>query len=113
MSKKSNGTRHALHYLASIPSSSHRIVRKVEHQHLTYINVLTSDEESRRKPTPAELRMVLDSLVASRAVLLEDGPAIVRKAEGDRRLLLNIEQGEVERVLADVGGPRWKNVLSG
>jgi origin recognition complex subunit 1 len=57
--------------------------------------------------------MVLDSLVASRAVLLEDGPAIVRKAEGDRRLLLNIEQGEVERVLADVGGPRWKNVLSG
>ena len=83
----------------------------MEHQHLTYINVLTSDEESRRKPTPAELRMVLDSLVASRAVVLEDGPAIARKPEGERRLLLNIEQGEVERVLGDIGGPRWKNVL--
>ena len=74
--------------------------------------MLTSDEESRRKPTPAELRMVLDSLVASRAIVLEDGPSIVRKPEGERRLLLNIEQGEVERVLGDIGGTRWKNVLS-
>ena len=55
---------------------------------------------------------MLDSLVASRAVVLEDGPAIARKAEGERRLLLNIEQGEVERVLGEVGGARWKNVLS-
>lgn len=84
----------------------------MEHQHLTYINVLTSEDESRRKPTAAELRLVLDSLVASRAVVLEDGPAIARKAEGERRLLLNIEQGEVERVLGEVGGARWKNVLS-
>jgi origin recognition complex subunit 1 len=56
--------------------------------------------------------MVLDSLVASRAVVLEDGPGVARKAVGERRLLLNIEQGEVERVLGDIGGLRWKNVLS-
>jgi origin recognition complex subunit 1 len=84
---------------------------QVEHQHLTYINVLTSEEPT-RKPTPAELRMVLGSLVASRAVVLEDGSVVARKPEGERRMLLNIEQGEVERVLSDIGGPRWRNVLS-
>ena len=85
---------------------------QVEHQHLTYINVLVSEEEPTRKPTPAELRMVLGSLVASRAVVLEDGPVVARKPEGERRMLLNIEQGEVERVLSDIGGQRWRNVLS-
>ena len=68
----------------------------MEHQHLTYINVLTSEEESQRKPTAGELRLVLDSLAASRAVVLEDGPAIARNAEGEMKLLLNIEQGKVE-----------------
>lgn len=84
----------------------------MEHQHLTYINVLVSEEEPTRKPTPAELRMVLNSLVASRAVVLEDGSVVARKPEGERRMLLNIEQGEVERVLSDIGGQRWRNVLS-
>ena len=55
--------------------------------------------------------MILDSLVSSRAVVVEDGAAVARKAEGERRLLLNIEQGEVEKVLSEVGGTRWKNVL--
>ncbi|KAF8150196.1 P-loop containing nucleoside triphosphate hydrolase protein, partial [Crassisporium funariophilum] len=85
---------------------------EVQHQHLTYMNVLTSENDSTRKPTPAELLMVLDSLVSSRAVVVEDGVAVARKPEGDRRMLLNIEQSEVERVLSDVGGQRWKNVLT-
>lgn len=76
------------------------------------MNVLTSEDDPTRKPTHAELTMVLDSLVASRAVVVEDGVAISRKAPGDRRLFLNIEQSEVERVLGDVGGQRWKNVFS-
>lgn len=74
------------------------------------MNVLTSEDDPPRKPTASELTMVLDSLVASRAVVVEDA---WRKAEGERRLLLNLEQIEVERVLSDVGGVRWKNVLSG
>ena len=78
---------------------------------MVYTNVLT-DGESTRKLTPAELKMVLNSLVASRAVVLEDGAVVSRKPEAERRLLLNIEQGEVERVLGDVGGQKWKNVLS-
>ncbi|TFK26510.1 P-loop containing nucleoside triphosphate hydrolase protein [Coprinopsis marcescibilis] len=83
----------------------------LQYQHTNYLGALSGVHES-RKPTAAELAMVLDSLVASRAVLLEEGAAVARKANGERRLLLNIEQIEVERVLSDVGGPAWKNVLS-
>jgi origin recognition complex subunit 1 len=46
-------------------------------------------------------------------MLMEDGVAASRKAEGERRVILNLEQGEVERVLSEVGGQRWKNVFSG
>lgn len=94
------------------PEGSLTVPCQVMHQHLTYINILTSEEDPTRKPTPAELRMVLDSLVASRAVVLEDGLAVARKPEGERRMLLNIEQGEVEKTLSDIGGTRWRNVLS-
>lgn len=76
------------------------------------MNVLTSEDDPSRKPTPNELLIVLDSLVASRAMLIEEGVAILRKSEGERRVLLNLEQSEVERVLSEVGGVRWKNVLS-
>jgi len=76
------------------------------------MNVLTCDDEPSRRPTANELTMVLDSLSASRAVLVEDGVAISRKGDGERRVMLNIEQGEVERVLGDVGGPRWKNIFT-
>ena len=76
------------------------------------MNVLTSDDDPKRKPTPTELQLVLESLAASRAILVEDGMAVARKPEGERKVLLNLEQNEVERVLSEVGGVRWKNVLS-
>ncbi|KAG6902579.1 hypothetical protein C0995_014586 [Termitomyces sp. Mi166 len=85
---------------------------EVQHQHLIYMNVLTSPSDPTRKPTPAELSLVLDSLVASRAMLIEDGPAVLRKPEGDRLVMLNLESSEVERVLGEVGGTNWKNVLN-
>jgi origin recognition complex subunit 1 len=76
------------------------------------MNVLPGQYEPSRKPTPNELSLVLDSLLASRAILMEDGLSVSRKPEGDRRVLLNLDQGEVERVLSEEGGQRWKNVLS-
>lgn len=76
------------------------------------MNILTSEEDSQRKPNTMELRLILDSLVASHALLVEDsGAAIARKADGERKVILNIEQNEVERVLSDMGGQRWKNAL--
>jgi len=75
------------------------------------MNVLPGQDDSSRKPTESELLLVLDSLLASRAILMEDGLPVSRKQEGDRRVLLNLDQGEVERVLAEEGGQRWKNVL--
>ena len=56
--------------------------------------------------------MVLDSLLASHALLIEDSASAARKPEGQRRLLLNVEQNEVERVLGEVGGQRWKNAIA-
>ncbi|KAF5376959.1 hypothetical protein D9615_007258 [Tricholomella constricta] len=85
---------------------------EVQHQHLIYMNVLTSPTDPSRKPTPSELMLVLDALVASRAMLVEEGAAVSRKPEGERKVLLNLEPSEVERVLSEVGGSRWKNVLS-
>jgi origin recognition complex subunit 1 len=76
------------------------------------MNVLPGQDEPSRKPTPSELSLVLDSLLASRAILMEDGLSVSRKPEGDRRVLLNLDQGEVERVLSEEGGQRWKNVLN-
>lgn len=66
-----------------------------------------------RKPSPSELRCVLDGLLACHAVLVEDasGGAAARRAEGDRRIMLNIEQTEVQRVLSEMGGPMWKTAL--
>ncbi|KAF9559277.1 hypothetical protein CPC08DRAFT_723964 [Agrocybe pediades] len=84
---------------------------EVLHQHITYMNVLTEDDEPNRRPTPNELNMVLDSLSASHAILVEEGVAIARKGDEARRVMLRVEQAEVERVLGDVGGPRWKNIF--
>ena len=54
----------------------------------------------------------MDSLVSSRAIMMEEGAALVpRKPDGERRLFLNIELSEVRRVLSDIGGQRWKNLL--
>lgn len=85
---------------------------EVQHQHLIYMNVLTGSSDPTRKPTATELALVLDSLVASRAMLVEEGATVMRKPEGEKKVLLNLELGEVERVLGEVGGIRWKNVLS-
>lgn len=65
-----------------------------------------------RRPSAGELSLILDSLLASRAMLCEDGPLVARKPEGDRRVVLNLEHSEVERVLGEVGGVKWKNNLT-
>jgi origin recognition complex subunit 1 len=82
------------------------------HQHLIYTNLLTGDDEPTRRPTADDLAAVLESLVASRAMLLEDGPTVARKAPDQRRCMLNLEHTEVERVLGEVGGQRWKAALA-
>ncbi|KAK7033124.1 origin recognition complex subunit 1 [Favolaschia claudopus] len=85
----------------------------VVRQHSTYVKVLEDPDVSQlRMPTPKELTLVLDSLVAARALLMEVGAAASKKAEDERKVLLNLEQGEVERVLGDVGGQSWRNILS-
>lgn len=83
----------------------------MQHQHVIYTNILTGDDDPVRKPTFGELNCVLDSLLASRAMLIEDGALAQRKPDGERRVILNLEQIEVERVLGELGGQRWKNAL--
>ncbi|KAM6490744.1 P-loop containing nucleoside triphosphate hydrolase protein [Amanita muscaria] len=83
---------------------------EVQNQHLIYMNVLPSERDSSRKPTTGELGVVLDSLVAARALLVEDQS--LARQDGERRVLLNLEQSEIERVLSEMGGTGWKNVLS-
>jgi origin recognition complex subunit 1 len=75
------------------------------------MSVIPSDSDPKAKPTTNELLMVRDSLLASRAIIVEEGVAVSRKPEDEKRVLLNIEQGEVERVLSDVGGNSWRNIL--
>jgi len=55
-------------------------------------------------PSPRELEGVLDALLAARVVLAE--------TRGARRVVLNLEQAEVERVLGEVGGQQWRNMLT-
>ncbi|CAE6364348.1 unnamed protein product [Rhizoctonia solani] len=64
----------------------------------------------KHKPTRTELRMILDSLVLSRAVIAEDSAQV---AEGDRLVALKLERDAVERILCadDLGGERWKSIL--
>lgn len=83
----------------------------VQDQHLIYTSTLVGDDDPTRRPTLAELGGVLDSLTASRAILIEDGVAAQRKRAGERRVVLNLESNEVERVLSEVGGQRWMQVL--
>ncbi|EKM58737.1 uncharacterized protein PHACADRAFT_207509 [Phanerochaete carnosa HHB-10118-sp] len=84
----------------------------IQHQHLLHVPVLAGVADATNRPTREELLMVLESLAASRAVLCEDGPQATRKSEDDRRVMLNLESSEVERVLGEVGGVRWRNVLN-
>lgn len=32
-------------------------------------------------------------------------------SDGERKILMNIEETEVLRVLGDVGGPKWRSLL--
>ncbi|KAG8963633.1 Origin recognition complex, subunit 1 [Tulasnella sp. 425] len=69
------------------------------------------DDLTLTKPTHERLRFVLQSLVASKAIILESGAAADRKDISERLVMLNMETGEVVRALSDVGKSRWENVL--
>ncbi|KAI6154604.1 P-loop containing nucleoside triphosphate hydrolase protein [Pisolithus tinctorius] len=84
---------------------------EIQAQHLTYTPVL-GDGESTRVPHHTQLTIVLDSLLASRAILMEDGQLAARRPIGERRVILNLEQTEVERVLGEMGGQAWRQALS-
>ncbi|KAH9911627.1 uncharacterized protein BXZ73DRAFT_107898 [Epithele typhae] len=43
-------------------------------------------------------------------VIWEAGAVVARKAEEERRVA-NLEYTEVERVLGEVGGAKWRNAL--
>lgn len=79
---------------------------------MIYVETL-GEGVSTRRPTIGELTVVLDSLLASRAMLMEDGFTAARKPVGERKVILNLEQAEIERVLSDVGGNLWMNALGG
>ena len=85
--------------------------RQVQRQHLIYASSLTGDDDPTRKPTLAEIGGVLDSLIASRAMLVEGGVAAQRKPAVERKVVLNLEPTEVERVLSEVGGQLWGRAL--
>jgi len=44
----------------------------------------------RRPNAETELKLVLDSLAAARAMLLEDGMVVSRRPEGERKVLLSL-----------------------
>jgi origin recognition complex subunit 1 len=71
----------------------------VSHQHHLYSGVFADSA-----PLSRELEGVLDALLAARVVLAE--------TRGTRRIVLNLEQAEVERVLGEVGGQQWRNMLA-
>ena len=71
----------------------------VSHQHHLYAGVFADSA-----PLARELEGVLDALLAARVVLAE--------TRGARRVVLNLEQAEVERVLGEVGGQQWRNMLA-
>ena len=71
----------------------------LSHQHHLYAGVFADSA-----PLPRELEGVLDALLAARVVLVEMHDA--------RRVVLNLEQAEVERVLGEVGRQQWRNMLA-
>ncbi|KAI0260462.1 P-loop containing nucleoside triphosphate hydrolase protein [Gloeopeniophorella convolvens] len=71
----------------------------LQHQHHLYCGSLAD-----RAPVARELEGVLDALLAARVVLSE--------ARGARRIVLNLEQTEAERVLGEVGGQPWRTLLA-
>jgi hypothetical protein len=71
----------------------------VSHQHHLYSGVFADSAPLRR-----ELEGVLDALLAARVVLAE--------TRGAHRVVLNLKQVEVERVLGEVDGQQWRNMLA-
>ncbi|CAK5269600.1 unnamed protein product [Mycena citricolor] len=87
---------------------------EVLYQHENYVKVVEDPEVTHlRQPTQHELGVVLESLVACQALIMESGTTALRKPLGERKVALALEQSEVERVLGDVGGEKWRNLLSG
>ncbi|KAF9075123.1 P-loop containing nucleoside triphosphate hydrolase protein [Rhodocollybia butyracea] len=83
----------------------------LRYQHLNYVESLTSGDDPTRKPSTNELRIVLESLVASRAMVIEDGTTAMRKSESERKVVLNIEQSEVESALYEIN-ESWRTKLA-
>lgn len=80
-------------------------------QHMIYTKLLAGEGDSTEHPTKPELDIVLSSLTGSRAVVVEEGVILARKGEEEKKVMLLLEPSEVERVLGDVGGERWKSAL--
>lgn len=72
---------------------------EVQQQHHLYAGVFADSA-----PELRELEGVLDALLAARVVLSEP--------RGTRRIVLNLEHLEVERVLGEVGGQQWRSMLA-
>jgi origin recognition complex subunit 1 len=83
--------------------------RQLVDRHLSVIHQIADDDSPQRKPKEQELLNVLDSLVSSSLFSVEGGALAARKATGDRKVVLQVED-EVRRVLGDVG-PRWGAIL--
>ncbi|KAL4262528.1 ORC1 family protein [Pleurotus pulmonarius] len=90
---------------------------EIQHQHLAYSSILPAHDEPKNKPSAYDLTLILDSLASSHALIVENpsggakGRGGGKVGEEERRVMLNLEQVEVQRVLADVGGAVWKTVL--
>ncbi|KAI0245980.1 P-loop containing nucleoside triphosphate hydrolase protein [Lactifluus subvellereus] len=72
---------------------------EVQQQHHLYAGVFADSAAEL-----CELEGVLDALLAARVVLSEP--------RGTRRIVLNLEHLEVERVLGEVGGQQWRSMLA-
>ncbi|KDQ24298.1 hypothetical protein PLEOSDRAFT_62188 [Pleurotus ostreatus PC15] len=90
---------------------------EIQHQHLAYASILPAHDEPKNKPSAYDLTLILDSLASSHALIVENpsggakGRGGGKIGEEERRVMLNLEQVEVQRVLGDVGGAVWKTVL--
>lgn len=102
-----------------------------------YTESLTPSTNTLQKPSPNTLQHILNALLASHALVAEDVPFHLNTIPGggsavagggraggrgggsgggyqlecDRRIMLNVEQSEVQRVLSEMGGQTWRNAL--
>lgn len=80
----------------------------LQYQHMNLVPALAGIDVPQRRPSRYELGKILESLACSRTMVVEEGAAAMKKAEDERKVVLNLEQGEVERALVDAGGDVWK-----